>query len=91
MTSCMCSCPWYPPGAASAYDGDLPNEGLKNDLRLFARGESGGAAKELDREGELMFADSAAKRCLRVRGLGGMADGNGNGSDVGDSLRVAIK
>ena len=35
-------------------------------------GDSGGKSNELDREGELMFADSAASRCLRVNGFGGM-------------------
>ena len=39
---------------------------------MLVIGESGGVSNELEREGELMFADSAASRCFSVRGFGGM-------------------
>ena len=51
--------------------GALPNGCLKKDLRFADIGESG-ESKEPEREGELMLADSAASRCLRVNGFGGM-------------------
>lgn len=52
---------------------------LKNDLRLLVMGESGGMSK-VDREGELIVAESAASRCLRVKGFGGMFPEGARGS-----------